>query len=621
MAAIDTLIGRASARRIGGGGLVLVALVFAAAAVLGYLGYTRVAAPPAAPAVAGTPAVARRGTVAATVSATGSVIATRQSKLTLPVSGRLTELPVKLGDVVKADDVLAKVDTQPLEMKLAQAESALRTAQVKLAQLKAGARPEDVTAAEASVRSAEAKLTDVQAGSTQADLVQGQTQVESAAASVRSAQASLSKLRQGAAPADVASAEQAVQSAQSGLQKAELVLATAQAGPKPEDIRQAELAVEQAKTSLWSQQVSRDATCSRPSGGQCEAANAGIGSAELGVVKANEALAALKKGPDPTAVANAQADLASAKETLRSAQLKLEQVKAGPAAADLQQAQTNLETAQASQRAAAARLDALKQGAKPVDVEAAKSALVQAQQQLETKKNPNTVQDIQLADEAVKSAELGVKQAKIDLDGAVLRAPFAGTVATVAGNVGEQTAASTALVTLVDPSQMRVDVSVDETDIAHLAPGQRAEITFDALEGARFAGKVIAVAPTATVTQGVATYPVSVSIDNPGRTIPIGITANVAIVTTEKADVVLVPNRALKRQGRDQVVDVLVDGKTEARPVQTGLANDQVTEVIRGVEEGETVLIPATTAAQPRIGGFGGPGPGPAVAVKPGGGG
>ena len=622
MAAIDSLLGNPSTRRIGGAGLALIAVVFVAAAAVGYLGYTRVAAPEAAPTAPGTPAQVRRGTVAATVSASGSVVAIRQSKLTMPVAGKLTDLPIKLGDAVKTNDVLAKIDTVPLEMKLAQAESTLRTAQVKLAQLKAGAKPEEIAAAEAAVRSAEAKLADVQAGSAEADLVQAQTQVDSAASNVRSAQAALDKLHQGPAAADVAAAEQAVQTAQSGLQKAELALATAQAGPKPEDIRQAELAVDQAKTSLWSQQISRDATCGRGQGASCDSAKASVASAETAVVKANETLAALKKGPDQSDVAAKQADVAAARETLRSAQAKLDQVKAGPTRADLQQAQTAVETARASQRAAQARLDALKQGAKPADVEAAKSTLVQAQQQLESKKNPTTVYDIQLADEAVKTAELGVRQARIDLDGAILRAPFDGVVSAVAGNVGEQTASGTALVTLVDPAQLRVDVTVDESDIAKVAPGQRAEITFDALEGARFAGKVLAVAPAATVTQGVATYTVAVSIENPTQPVPIGVTANVAIVTSEKSNVLLVPNRALRRQGRDQVVDVLVNGKAELRTVQTGLANDQVTEVTRGLEEGETVLIPATTTTQPRIGGFGGPPgggfAGPVVAVKPG---
>ena len=206
MAAVGRVL---AVRRFGGRGVALAAVLLVAAAAAGYVAYTRLATPAVAPVAAGTPAPVRKGNFVATVSATGQVIGTRQSKLTLPTgAGRLTELPVRLGEAVKADDVLARTDPAPLETKLSQAESTLRTAQVKLAQLKAGAKPEDVAAAEASVRSAPAKLADVEAGAAQADLIQAQTAVESAAANVRSAQAKLAQLRQGAAAADVAAAEQ-----------------------------------------------------------------------------------------------------------------------------------------------------------------------------------------------------------------------------------------------------------------------------------------------------------------------------------------------------------------------------------------------------------------------------
>ena len=171
-----------------------------------------------------------------------------------------------------------------------------------------------------------------------------------------------------------------------------------------------------------------------------------------------------------------------------------------------------------------------------------------------------------------------------------------------------------AIMTLVDPTQIRTDVTVDESDIAKIAPGMPAQISFDALPEKRLTGKVMGVSPTSTVTQGVATYAVSVSIDSTDGSVPVGLTANVGIVTQQKTGVLLVPNRALRRAGRNQVVDVLTaDGKTETRPVTTGLGNDQVTEVVDGVSEGETVLLPATTTQQPRVGGFGGPGPGAQV--------
>jgi HlyD family secretion protein len=608
MAAITGALGAAGARRVGPGQLLVVLLVFAAAAAAGFVAYGRLLAAPRAAPIAGTPARVQRGTVAATVSTTGSVVSNRQSKLAVQVAGRLVDVPVKLGDQVKAGQVLARVDPVPLQLKLQDAETALQTARVKLDQLKAGSRPEDVAAAEAAVASAQAKLADVQAGATPQDITAAQAAVDAAAANVRDAQAKLDAVNAGSTPADISAAQNGVTTAQANLQKAQAALDTLKAGAKPEDIRAQELAVEQAKNNLWSQQMSRDGTCGRGHSSACDAANAAVASAESAVSQAQVKLQQLKLPPDPKDVAQKQADVDAATDALRNAQVKLAQVTAGPAAQDVQAAQSALDSAQANYRSAVAKLDLLKQGSKAADVQAAQSALVQAQQTLQLKKQPNTVQDIQLAELQVKSAENAVAQAKLDLDNAALTAPYDGVVGAIAANVGEQVGSGTQVLTIVDPKQTRVDVTVDESDIAKIAPGKTAQITFDALPEQRLTGKVIGIAPNATVTQGVATYAVSVSIDDATQPVPVGLTANVNIVTQQRDNTLFVPNRAIRRQGRNQVVDVLFpDGRRETRTITTGLGNDQVTEVTDGLSDGETVIIPATTTSQPRVGGFGGP--------------
>jgi multidrug efflux pump subunit AcrA (membrane-fusion protein) len=95
-------------------------------------------------------------------------------------------------------------------------------------------------------------------------------------------------------------------------------------------------------------------------------------------------------------------------------------------------------------------------------------------------------------------------------------------------------------------------------------------------------------------------------------------TVLVSIIYDQRQNVLAVPNRAVRTQGRTRYVEVLVDGgRTERRDVQTGLSNDQLTEIVSGLKEGERVVIPGTTTAQPRVptgfggGGFGGPPGGP----------
>jgi hypothetical protein len=97
-------------------------------------------------------------------------------------------------------------------------------------------------------------------------------------------------------------------------------------------------------------------------------------------------------------------------------------------------------------------------------------------------------------------------------------------------------------------------------------------------------------------------------------------------VVASREDVLLVPNRALRTQGRNRTVEVLdAEGKTSTRQVQVGMTSEQMTEILGGLQPGDKVVIPTTTTAAPRVGGIGGPGgpvpggPGGGVVIRQGG--
>jgi macrolide-specific efflux system membrane fusion protein len=100
-------------------------------------------------------------------------------------------------------------------------------------------------------------------------------------------------------------------------------------------------------------------------------------------------------------------------------------------------------------------------------------------------------------------------------------------------------------------------------------------------------------------------------------------TASLAVEVERRENVVLVPNRAIRTQGRNRGIEVMVDGKPEMRPVTTGLSDDQFTEVMGQLQVGDQVVVPSTTAVRPGtqgIGNFGGVSvPGFSPAAKPGG--
>jgi multidrug efflux pump subunit AcrA (membrane-fusion protein) len=153
---------------------------------------------------------------------------------------------------------------------------------------------------------------------------------------------------------------------------------------------------------------------------------------------------------------------------------------------------------------------------------------------------------------------------------------------------------------------------VDESDILHIAIGQPVDLSVDALGGRATRGHVTAVAPQSTTTQGVTSYVVSVAPDRNPDLRP-GMTATANIVYASQEGALLVPNRAIRRQGRDQVVDVLTAASTvETRSIRRGISNDQVTEVAEGLALGDQVVIPTTQTRAPTTtgGGLGAPGVG-----------
>ncbi len=136
-------------------------------------------------------------------------------------------------------------------------------------------------------------------------------------------------------------------------------------------------------------------------------------------------------------------------------------------------------------------------------------------------------------------------------------------------NEGDEVGAggsSAVIVTLLNPNVVLVDAALDETSIERVEPGEQAVVTFDAIPGQQFRGQVTVVTPAGFTQQGIVAFPVTVAIDPHGVIIPTGLTATVRIHTDRKDNALAVPSRAIPRQGRDTVEDVVrPDGSLESR--------------------------------------------------------
>lgn len=484
-------------------------------------------------------AVVRRGTLVASVSASGTVEARRRVALTFKTPGRVAQVYVETGDEVAAGNFLVRLDTAELELHVAQARAGLAAAEARLAQLKAGPRAEDLAAALAAVDSARAQLDKLQAGPDEADVL---------------------------------AARAALDSAQKNLHK---VLA----GPTQFEIDRAKRNLDQAKNQLYSAQSQRDSVCGRvglsteealdqgiaPAGqAQCDQAEAQVLIAQVSVDQAAAALDELKAQPDEAAVAAARAQVAQA-------QVQLQRLLEGPGKAELAAAQAQLR---------------------------------QAEAQLEKLKAGPTEEELAAAQAQVEQARVAVRQAELALENATLTAPMAGTVALVGAVEGELISAAQPTVVLIDTSEFKITLAIDETDIGKLEVGQPATITLDAFPGEELRGQVTEVSPAGTVQQGIVTYSVTVRPDPTDLPVRPGMTAGVDIVVAEKENVLLVPNRAIRTQEGKRVVLVLRGDQTVPVEVETGLRNEQFVEIRSGLSEGDHVITSIVPTNNPLEGGF-----------------
>ena len=201
-------------------------------------------------------------------------------------------------------------------------------------------------------------------------------------------------------------------------------------------------------------------------------------------------------------------------------------------------------------------------------------------------------------------ASIGVAQARIDLARAtlertVLRAPFAGVVAEVNGEVGEFVTPSPVgiptppTVDLIQTGCVYVSAPIDEVDAAGVRIGMPTRITLDAYPGRSFAGTVRRIAPyVVDVEKQARTVDVEVNFADAADTqdLLIGYSADIEVVLATRDDALRIPTEALLDGNRLLVFDA-GSGLVKARPVKTGIANWQFSEITDGVTAGERIVL------------------------------
>jgi HlyD family secretion protein len=210
------------------------------------------------------------------------------------------------------------------------------------------------------------------------------------------------------------------------------------------------------------------------------------------------------------------------------------------------------------------------------------------------------------ADIAAAQARVNAAQASLNLARVV--SPFAGTITEAHPLSGDQVSAGATAFRLDNLSSLLVDVKVSEVDINNVSIGQPVTLTFDAMLGKEYHGKVVEVTQAGTADQGVVNFTVTVELTDPDAMVKPGMTAAVNIVVKDMQNVLLIPNRAVRVVNGQRVVHLLVNGKAVQKNISLGSSSDTMSVLASGdVKEGDTIILNPPDQSGPR-GPFGGRG-------------
>lgn len=563
-------------------------------------------------------ATATRGDIQLAVEADGKVTARDGVDLSFSTTGETVDkIYVKEGDMVKVGDKIASITTKSLEFQLKNAQSSYQSAVNNLNAKKAGPTSDQINSAQYQIQQAQIALDGAKSSLELTKSTAAQNEV-SAQQAIQTAQNNLN-LNQSADSSqivdsayqtyynNISSADLTLQSVlldsdkilgidntsyntsfknvlgalnSSTLYSAQNSYATVKQQKQQLDSElsgltanspkmsietagtQASTAAQSAKTHLENMQALLDATITSSSFSQTQldGFKSDISSLRTNI---NSTISSLSGGVQ---------SISSAKNSLSNLQITYDKAVANLDAVKQQDA-NNIANAEAQ-------------------IQTKEIALESAQNSYNALIAPPKQTDLESLIIQVNQAKTNLDKAQYDVDRATLTSPIDGQVVLINGQVGDlissNSSSSTAFATIMNKNTLFAEVNVEEGDISQIQLGQKAYVTFDAVNGLQLEGQVTFVSMTATTSSsGIVTYPVRVVLNDVGQSdVKEGMTAYVKFVSNEVKDVINIPVAAVKSVDGSPSVQ-LANGKYQT--VVTGFTDGKSVEIISGLKEGDKV--------------------------------
>jgi HlyD family secretion protein len=210
---------------------------------------------------------------------------------------------------------------------------------------------------------------------------------------------------------------------------------------------------------------------------------------------------------------------------------------------------------------------------------------------------------------SLKQKENALQDLKDKLSDYYVNAPFNGTIASVTAKVGDTVSGT--LGSIITNQKIAI-LSMNEVDVAKIKLGEKATVTFDAIEALSMTGTVSEIDTLGTVSQGVVSYSVKIAFDTEDSRIKSGMSVSASIITDSRTDTLIIPSSAIKTQGATKYVLMFTPPLaapamgSQGTPskitpdkvtVEIGISDDTNTEIISGLKEGDQIVSRVVTSA------------------------
>jgi HlyD family secretion protein len=210
----------------------------------------------------------------------------------------------------------------------------------------------------------------------------------------------------------------------------------------------------------------------------------------------------------------------------------------------------------------------------------------------------------------IEKKEKALAEAKEELADYAIYAPLSGTITNLNVEKNDSVSAGSAVMTIATNEKV-AEITLNEVDAAAVKTGQKATLTFDAIDDLTLTGTVLEIDAAGTVSSGVVSYGVTIAFDMQDDRVKSGMTVTATIITETKQDVLVVPASIIDLSGGKYYVQTIKESDISSgtsstgvillslptnQEVSIGLSDDTLTEILTGLSEGDLIVTKTITS-------------------------